>query len=120
MQAFLNQRQDQRELTPLEKAILRNSYFALGHAQFDLGRFEDAIQTYSAASNRYQHDPEVLEAFVQMANCHRRLNRPLEARGTLQQAKVVLDRLPAAAPFATATNFTRREWTDLLDWLINL
>lgn len=120
VQGVLNQRQEQRELTPLEKAILRNSYFALGSAQFDLGRYEDALQTYSAASNRYQHDPEVLEAFVQMASCYRRLNHPLEARGTLQQAKVVLDRLPKDAPFTVATNFTRREWTELLDWLSNL
>ena len=52
-----------------------------------------------------------------MASCHRRLNRPAEARGTLQQAKVVLDRLPADAPFANSTNFSRREWTELLDWL---
>jgi TolA-binding protein len=120
VQAVLNQRQEQRELTPLEKAILRNSYFALGNAQFDLGRYEDALQTYSAASNRYQHDPEVLEAFVEMASCQRRLNHPLEARGALQQAKVVLDQLPKDAPFTAATNFTRREWTEFLDWLINL
>ncbi len=85
-----------------------------------MGRYEDAIRTYSAASNRYQHDPEVLEAFVQMASCLRRLNRPLEARGTLQQAKVVLDRLPNDAPFNTATNLSRREWVELLDWLNNL
>ncbi len=117
VQTVLNHRQEQRELSLPEKSILRNSYFALGSAQFDLGRYEDAIQTYSAASNRYQHDPEVLEAFVQMASCHRRLNRPLEARGTLQQAKVVLERLPQDAAFTSLTNFNRREWTELLEWL---
>jgi hypothetical protein len=48
------------------------------------------------------------------------LNRPLEARGALQQAKVVLDRLPADAPFNESTNYNRREWTKLLEWLNGL
>lgn len=117
VQAVLNRQAEQRELTVQEKSILRNSYFALGSAQFDLGRYEDALQTYSTASNRYQHDPEVLEAFVQMASCLRRLNRPIEARGTLQQAKVVLDRLPKDTNFTAMTNCNRREWGEMLDWL---
>ena len=40
----LNRRQEQTELTPLEKSMLRNSYFSVGSALVDLGRWEDAIQ----------------------------------------------------------------------------
>jgi TolA-binding protein len=119
-QRMLNRKQERNELSPLEQAILRNSYFATGMALIDLGRYEDAIRAYSTATNRYQHTPEVLEAFAQIAGCYRRLNRPLEARGTVRQAKVVLNRLPKDAPYAQATNFSRKQWEDLLNWMISL
>ena len=91
-QEVLNRRQEQTELSSLEKSLLRNSYFSIGGALFELGRYEEAIKAYSAATNRYQHDPEVLEAFAQIAACYRRLNKPREARG-VQQALVVLERI---------------------------
>ncbi len=119
-QRILNQRQEREPLTPLEQAILRNSYFAVASAMVDLGRYEDAIRAYATATNRYQHAPEVLEAFVQIAGCYRRLNRPREARGTVRQAQVVLNRLPEKAPYEQATNFSRKQWVELLDWMITL
>jgi tetratricopeptide (TPR) repeat protein len=119
-QRILNRRQEREELTRLEQAILRNSYFAVGMSLVDLNRDEDAIRAYSTATNRYQHAPEVLEAFVQIAGCYRRLNKPLEARGTVRQAKVVLNRLPEKAPYEQATNMSRGQWVELLDWLIML
>lgn len=120
VQLSLNRRQETMELSALEKANLRNSYFAIGAALFDLGRFEESIRAYSTATNRYQHDPEALEAFVQIASCYRRLNKPQEARGTIQQAKIVMNRIPENADFALATNYSRREWVELLDWLSTL
>lgn len=116
----LNQKQTQHELSPLEQSILRNSYFAVGMALMELGRYEDAIRAYSTATNRYQHTPEVLEAFLQIAGCYRRLNRPVEMRGTVQQAKVVLKRMPKDAPYTQTTNFTRQQWEELLDWMATL
>ncbi len=116
-QEVLNRRQEQTELSTLEKSLLRNSYFAAGAALVELGRDEDAVRAYSTATNRYQHDPEVLEAFAQIATCYRRLNKPREARGAVQQAKVVLDRIDPDASFAEATIYSRREWKELLDWL---
>jgi tetratricopeptide (TPR) repeat protein len=120
VQHLLNRRQEREELSPRDQALLRNSYFAAGVAFTDLGRYEDAIRAYATATNHYQHAPEVLEAFVQIAGCYRRLNRPLEARGTIRQAKVVLDRLPADAPYQQTTNFSRTQWAELLDWMITL
>ncbi len=117
VQATLNQRREKTPLSSLEKAILRNSYFAVGAAWFDLQQYENAIRAYSTVINRYQHDPEALEAFVQMAKCYRRWQKPVEARGTLQQAKLVLNRMKPDAPFAEVTNNTQREWSELLDWL---
>ena len=87
----------------LEMALLRNCYFGRADALFDLGRYDEATQAYSAATNRYQHEPESLEAYVQIASCYRRLNRPAEARGTLEQARVVLQRIRPDADFTRTT-----------------
>jgi tetratricopeptide (TPR) repeat protein len=119
-QQVLNRRQEQTELSTLEKAMLRNSCFAVGAALVELGRYEDAIRAYSTATNRYQHDPEVLEAFAQIATCYRRLNKPREARGAVAQAKVVFERIKPTASFAEASIYSRKEWKDLLDWLSKL
>jgi hypothetical protein len=53
---------------------------------------------------------------MQIASCYRRLGRLSEARGIMQQAKVVLQRLDADAAFSVATNQDRRQWSELLDW----
>jgi tetratricopeptide (TPR) repeat protein len=105
---------------PTEAAILRNCYFGRADALFDLGRYVEAIQAYSAATNRYQHDPESLEAYVQIASCHRRLGRLSEARGTLEQARVVLQRIRPDADFVRTTRLGRQDWVQLLDWLRTL
>ncbi|MFV1963938.1 MAG: tetratricopeptide repeat protein [Pirellulaceae bacterium] len=117
LQSLLNEKQEQSELSELEKRILRNCYFARADALFDLEQYAEAIQAYSTATNRYQHEPESLEAYVQIANCHRQLHRPFEARGTLEQAKVVLDRIRPDADFTRTTRYGRKEWKELLDWL---
>jgi tetratricopeptide (TPR) repeat protein len=104
-----------REAT--EAAILRNCYFARADALFDLGKYPEAIAAYSAATNRYQHDPASLEAYVQIASCYRRQGRRLEARGTLDQALVVLSRIRPDADFTRTTRLARADWTQLLTWL---
>jgi tetratricopeptide (TPR) repeat protein len=120
VQEILTRRQEQTDLEPSDQAILRNCYFARGEALFQLNRFEDAIRAYSAAMNHYQHEPEVLEALVQIAACYRRLGKPEEARGTLAQAKVILTRIPVDAKFKATTNMTREEWLHMLDWYAGL
>ena len=82
---------------------------ARADALFDMGKYEDAIQAYSAATNRYQHEPESLEAYVQIASCHRRMGRISEARGTLEQARVVLQRIRADADFTKTTRLARQD-----------
>jgi TolA-binding protein len=112
--------QDSPNHTQLEKQILRNGYFSKADALFDLGRYDDAIKAYSAASNRYQNEPEALEAYVQIAACYRLLDKPNEARGTLQQAQAVLSRMKPDADFTRATPYNREEWKQLLSWLATL
>jgi tetratricopeptide (TPR) repeat protein len=116
-QAQLVERQDREPLAPLEQSILRNCVFSRGLMLFELGRYEEALKAYSTATNRYQTAPEVLDAYIQLAACYRRLDQPIEARGTLEQAKVVLGRIKADASFTETTIFTRDEWMRLLDML---
>jgi TolA-binding protein len=106
--------------SPAEQAMLRNCYFGRADALFDLGRYEEAIASYSAATNRYQHEPESLEAYVQIAACYRRLKRPGEARGTIEQARVVLQRLQPDADYLRTTRLDREEWNEFLNWLRTL
>jgi TolA-binding protein len=113
----LNARQDEQPLNVRERNLLRNSYFLLADTLFDLGKYEDAIHAYSSATNRYQQQPEALEAFVQIASCYRQLNEHAKARGTLEQAKVMLRRIPADAEFTKTTRYDRDEWAALLDLL---
>lgn len=120
VQAKLNQLKEESELNELQETILRNCYMSLGSVLAHLGRYEEpsryeqAIKAYENASARYQNEPIVLEAYVQMAHCYRRLNRAFEARGTLAQAHVVMNRLNPDVPFDRTTNYTRQEWEDLL------
>ncbi len=103
------------ENTPLMRNLLRNCYMMQGSALFQLRRYEEARRAYANVSTLYQSEPFVLESFVHIANCWRRLNQPLKARGTIEQAKLVLQRLPPETNFKIATNFNRQQWQLLLD-----
>ena len=120
VQETLTSRRERSQLSALEQAILRNCYFSRGAAFYELGRFDDAIAAYSAATNRYHNDPEVLDAFVQLFQCYREIGKPEEARGVVEQAKAVLARLPGDADFSQPTNHSREEWARVLDWLAAL
>lgn len=117
LQTRLNER---HRPTLSEQRMLRNCYFAQGGAWFDLGEYRKAIDAYSTATNLYQNDPAALEAYVQIANCYRRLSRPFDARAMVEQAKTVLKNMPQGAKFDATTRFSREEWTRLLDWMASL
>jgi tetratricopeptide (TPR) repeat protein len=114
-------------VTPLDRAMLRNCYMFKGSVLFDLGRverspqrFKDAIDEYSNVSTLYQNEPFVLETFVQIANCQRRLQEPIKARLNIDQALQLLAQLPEDADFLASTNFTRSQWklmlTEMRKW----
>jgi tetratricopeptide (TPR) repeat protein len=99
---------------PLMGTMLRNCYMLEGTVLFDLGRYKEAIEAYSNVSSLYPDEPFVLETFVQIANCWRRLNRHDNARGAVKQAQIVLERLPPSSNFASTTMLNREEWRLLL------
>jgi len=98
-----------------ERALLRNCYMMQGSVLFQLKRYEEARKSYANISTLYQNEPSVLESFVHIANCYRRLNKPVKAKGTIEQAKLVLGRLPKGIDFKIATNFSRQSWEFLLN-----
>jgi len=108
---------------PLLGTMLRNCYMLQGTVLFDLGscdpetserRYREAIEAFSNVASLYPDNPFVLETFVQIANCWRRLGRNDNARGAIQQAQIALDRLPTDADFASTTARSRDEWRMLL------
>lgn len=110
-----------RPLDEIQDRLLRNSYFARGNLYYRLNQFEQAIQMYRTVSNMVIQEPEVLEAYVQIAGCYRRLNRNDEAVRVVNQAKIILrDRIPATADFEATTRFPRDRWVTMLDWLTTI
>jgi TolA-binding protein len=98
----------------LRRSLLRNCYMMQGSVLFQLRRYEESRKAYANVSTLYQNEPFVLESFVHIANCWRRLNQPIKARGTIEQAKLVLQRLPPDTDFRVATNFDRQYWHIML------
>jgi tetratricopeptide (TPR) repeat protein len=99
---------------PLTGTMLRNCYMLEGAVLFDLGKYKEAIEAYSNVSSLYPDEPFVLETFVQIANCWRRLDKHENARGAVKQAQIALDRLPPTSDFASTTILNRDEWRMLL------
>jgi tetratricopeptide (TPR) repeat protein len=104
---------------PLLGSMLRNCYMLEGTVLFELGnydldKYKEAIEAFSNVASLYPDEPFVLETFVQIANCWRRLDENEKARGSIAQAQIALNRLPAEADFATTTGFNRDEWQMLL------
>ncbi len=120
VQERLAKDRDTGELDTLDKAILRNCYFAMGNVFFAQGDYEAAVKAYSAAVIRYQNCPEVLEAYVQIAAAYRNLNKPREAKNALEQAKFALGRMKPDLAFESTTNYSRKQWAERLDLLGSL
>ncbi len=95
--------------------LRRNCYMMQGDVLFQLRRYAEARSAYANVSTLYQHEPFVLESFVRIANCWHRLNQPVNARQTVAQAKLLLDRLPKDLNYKESTNFSRQQWGLLLD-----
>ena len=119
-QQILDRRQESGELTELERETLRNCYFAIGSIQFELGNYERSIKAYTTITSRYPNLAESLDAYVQIARAHRELNNSKRAKGTLEQARVVVKRLQATGALDGANGRDEQEWLEYIDWLNTL
>jgi tetratricopeptide (TPR) repeat protein len=102
------------ELSPAENAILRNCRFAVGNILSAQGDYAAAVEAYSAAVSRYQTFPGVLEAYVQLVEAYRKLNMPDEAERVLRQAKFAIGKIKSDSALDETTNYTRKQWTEML------
>lgn len=116
----LDRRRAQRELGPLEEAILRNCVLFIGAALYELGRYEASAEASLAAANRYYGEPASLEAYVQAARAFRRMGRTNQARTAIDQAKVALARIKDGPRFVETTNYSKQQWAEVLDRLATL
>lgn len=108
------------EPTEGSRKILRNTYFGIGLACYHLGRFSEAVTAYTAVTNRFQTQPEVLEAYMQIARCRQAMGQSDEARIAMEQARIVLARLPNEIVFDQTTPFSRTEWADRLNKILQV
>jgi tetratricopeptide (TPR) repeat protein len=114
---LVHARNDADSISPIAQLMIRNSFFAKAGCLYDLEKWDEAIKVYSTTTSRWQQEPEALEAYVQLAACHRRLGRNEEARSAIEQAKVALERIAPERNFQATTRFSRDEWQDTLEWL---
>jgi tetratricopeptide (TPR) repeat protein len=98
-------------------SMLRNAVFGRGGVLYAMGRYPEAVQSYQNAVSSFPQSPAVIDAYLQIADCYRRMGKPVEMRGTLEQAKLMLDRLPPDAEFGDVSNFSRDQWSRMLDAL---
>lgn len=120
LQALLLARQSAGQLDQTGQVMLRNCFFEIANCNFLIGRYEAAIAAYSASAGRYQQDPDSLGAYVQIANCYDRMQKPAEALSTLAQALLILKQLPEEAFTSVPTAMSRDEWQRWLDWAMKI
>jgi tetratricopeptide (TPR) repeat protein len=103
-------------LDPLGQRMLRDAYFERADNLYAMDKFEKAIEAYTSAANRYIEDPNVVLAYIQMANCYDRLGKPIDARGVAIQAMLIHKNLPEKAFTPDKTLMNRDEWRTWLEW----
>lgn len=111
--------EEEHRLDINEDTMLRNCMISEADTLLALNRLNEAETAYRSISLRYRDEPIALEAFLGQVECARKLGRNREAELLVQQALVVLDRIPPdlEPQFETMTRFDRREWGLYLNWM---
>jgi len=120
LQTLLLARQTAGQLDQPGQVMLRNSFFEIANCYFLLGRYDAAIAAYSTSAGRYQQEPDSLTAYVQIANCYDRMQKPAEALSTLAQAQLILKQLPDAAFSGLPSAMSRDDWQRWLNWAMQI
>ena len=109
--------QSSAQIDELQQRLLKNCIFEIPHTYFELRDYDKAITYYNQAINRFPQDVQTLVAYIQMGQCHKRMQRPVEARNMLQQARLLLshDQIPDAEFEVPSTNLSRVEWEAWLE-----
>jgi len=96
--------------------MYRTTFMAIPQTQFEQERYVDALVGFRMVTSRFADHVSALPAYIQMSRCYSRLEKPDEARRQLDQARVVLGRLPDETFESMSTGQTREQWTEWIDW----
>ncbi len=96
--------------------MYRTTFMAIPQTQFEQERYADALVGFRMVTSRFADHVSSLPAYIQMSRCYSRLEKPDEARRQLEQARVVLSRLPDGAFDFLSTGQTREQWAEWIEW----
>jgi tetratricopeptide (TPR) repeat protein len=96
--------------------LYRTTFMAIPQTQFQQERYADALVGFRIVTSRFADHISALPAYLQMSRCYSRLENPDEARRQLEQARVVLGRLPDEVFGSPATGQTREQWGEWIAW----
>jgi len=111
---------DPSDLTTLEQLFHRNAYFYRADAAFELGRFEQAIDLYDLAADRFEQHPAALVAMIQIVNAYCELDQLDKARLANERARWMLERIPDEKFDDPTLPMSREHWQDWLRWTSEL
>jgi tetratricopeptide (TPR) repeat protein len=104
-----------------ELLYLQLSHLYLADCYFDLGEYDQAIRLYEKAVYRYQDDPLVLPAYVQIVHSYYRLGDLHRAATALERARWRLRQMPLEQFSDPVLNkdeeWWRQWWTETLSWM---
>jgi tetratricopeptide (TPR) repeat protein len=104
------------QLDEYGQEMYRTTFMAIPQTQFEQELYADALAGYRTVISRFSDHVSVLPAYIQMARCYSRMDDPEEARRQLEQARVVLRRLPDEAFDSPSTGQTREQWGEWIKW----
>ncbi len=103
-------------LDDLSKLYLRNAYFYRGDCLYDRGQYEQAIDLYAQAVNRYDKHPASLVGLIQIVNANCELERFDQARIANDRARWQLKQIPEAEFDDPTLPMSREHWQTWLKW----
>ena len=103
----------------LDNLYLRHSWIYRGDCLFDLGMYQQAVLLYEEVALRYQLTPTALMAFIQIVNCHVKMNNPVEAASANRRAIWQLTKMTDAALTDNPIALSRKEWQQWFHWTDN-
>jgi tetratricopeptide (TPR) repeat protein len=118
----------QRELAALERSNqlathqadwLRECRRGIADCLFESDRSEDAIEIYKNLAETYTAPGDWLDAQIQIANCHVRMNRIETARSVLRGAQERLRQSPEAIEQARV-GMSPERWKEWVEWVRQL
>lgn len=104
------------QLDAYGQELYRNTFLEIPHVYFDKGDYNEALGGYRTVATRFPDHVCVLRAYLQMARCYNRLSQFDEARRQLEQARVILRRLPDDAFTSLSSGMSRDDWMAWIDW----